>query len=321
MITLIKNSFFFLLLFACMQTFGQKPNTDFKIVDNYVKSLGTLDTLNVGTISYIVTKKFPDNQDKARAIFDWIAYNISFDCKGAKRNGNEKTNSDDILKLRKTNASGYSALFQDMCSAVKIRCLTVDGYLKTNVEQINQKPDEFNHTWVVVQLGQSQESWFYVDPTLGSGYTDDKVTVFTKAYNDAYFFADKIIFNYQHYPNNTAWLLGPASKNINTFLSLPVVKNAAYEFNTTGFNPYLGKIKTKLKNAVQFSFKASGTSPIDIVAIAIGFDKKKKIKTVDHTFNGGVVKFSYTFEEEDTYPVTILINNKPLLGYIIEATE
>ena len=321
MITLVKNSFFFLLLFSCVHTFAQKRNVDFKLVDDYVKSLGSLDILNVGTISYIVTKKFPDNQDKARAIFDWIAYNISFDCKGAKRNGNEKINSDDVLKLRKTNASGYSALFQDMCSAIKIRCLTVDGYLKTNVDQISEKPDEFNHTWVVVQLGQSQESWFYVDPTLGSGYTDDKVTVFTKAYNDAYFFADKLIFNYQHYPNNTAWLLGPAAKNINTFLALPLIKNAAYEFNTTGFNPSTGRIKTKLKNAVQFSFKASGASSIAIVAIALGSDKKKKIKIVDHTFIGGVVKFSYTFEEEDTYPITILVNNKPILGYIIEATE
>ena len=310
-----------LFLFLSLQCFAQKRNTDFKVVDDYVKSLGSLDTLNVGTISYIVTKKFSDNQDKARAIFDWIAYNISFDIKNSKKNGNEKTNSDDVLKLRKANAAGYAALYQDMCSVVKIRCLTVDGYIKNNSEQINEKPDEFNHTWVVVQLGQSSESWFYVDPTMGSGYTDDKMTVFTKAYNDAYFFADKIIFNFQHYPNNTAWLLGPAPKNMSTFLSLPVVKNAAYEFNTTGFTPFSGKIKTKIKSPVQFSFKASGTSTVDIVAIAIGTDKKKKIKTVDHNFSGGMIKFRYIFEEEDTYPITILVNNKPLLGYVIEATE
>ena len=58
---------------------AQFKDTRFKIVDEYVKSLGSLDTLNMGTISYIVTKKFPDNLEKVRAIFDWIAYNISFD--------------------------------------------------------------------------------------------------------------------------------------------------------------------------------------------------------------------------------------------------
>jgi transglutaminase/protease-like cytokinesis protein 3 len=291
------------------------------VVDDYVKSLGTLDTLNMGTVSYIVTKKFPDNKDKARAIFDWIAYNISFDCKAARTNGNEKNNSDIVMKLRKATASGYAALFQDMCSVVKIRCLTVDGYFKKNVEQINGKPDEFNHTWAVVQLGQSPETWFYVDPTLGSGYTDDKVTVFTKAYNDAYFFADKLLFNYQHYPDNNAWLLGPAPKNESSFFSLPLVKNAAYEYGISNFSPANGFIKANTKKAVQFSCKVSGKAAVDIVALAIGEDKKKKIKTVDYTFNAGIVRFSYKFEEENSYPVTVLINNKPVLGYFVEAEE
>ena len=321
MIQVVKKITPLLVLFISTYSFAQNRNTDFKVVDEYVKSLGTLDTLNMGTISYIVTKKFPDNKDKARAIFDWIAYNISFDCKAARTSGNEKNNSDDVLKLRKATASGYAALFQDMCSVVKIRCLTVDGYLKNNVEQFNEKPDEFNHTWAVVQLGQSPDTWFYVDPTLGSGYTNDKVTVYTKAYNDAYFFADKTIFNYQHYPNNTAWLLGPGSRSEKDFLSLPLVKNAAYEFGISNFSPANGFIKTNIKKPVQFSFKASGNAAIDIVALAIGEDKKKKIKTVDYTFNAGVVKFSYKFEEENSYPVTVLINNKPVLGYFVEASE
>ena len=59
-----------------------------------------MDTLNMGTISYVVTKKFPDSKDKSRAIFDWIAYNISFDVKAARSNGNEKSSSDIILKTQ-----------------------------------------------------------------------------------------------------------------------------------------------------------------------------------------------------------------------------
>src|SRR5665647_1612788 len=118
MIQVVKKITPLLVLFISTYSFAQNRNTDFKVVDEYVKSLGTLDTLNMGTIIYIVTKKFPDNKDKARAIFDWIAYNISFDCKAARTSGNEKNNSDDVLKLRKATASGYAALFQDMCSVV-----------------------------------------------------------------------------------------------------------------------------------------------------------------------------------------------------------
>ena len=321
MIRTVQKFFFSLFLLIGPGAFAQTNRADFKVVDEYVKSLGTLDTLNMGTISYIVTKKFPDNKDKARAIFDWIANNISFDCKGARNNGNEKNNSDDVLKSRKATASGYAALFQDMCSAVKVRCLTVDGYLKNNVEQINEKPDDFNHTWDVVQLGQSPEAWFYVDPTLGSGYTDDKVTVFTKAYNDAYFFADKATFNEQHFPKNTAWFLGAGPKNIKDFLSLPLIKNAAYEFGVSNYSPASGFIKTGIGKSVQFSFRVASNAKIDIVALAIGEDKKKKIKTADYTFEAGTIRFSYKFEEENSYPVTVLINNKPVLEYFVEANE
>lgn len=310
-----------MLLFCSSGLFAQKSYEDFKVVDEYVKSLGKLDTLNMGTISYIVTKKFPDNKDKARAIFDWIANNIAFDLKAAKKDGNEKNVAEDVLKFRKATASGYAALFQDMCSVVKIRCLTVDGYLRNNTEQFTEKPETFNHTWNVVQLGMSPESWFYVDPTLGSGYTDEKLTVFTKEFNDAYFFADRNIFNYQHLPDNHAWLLGPGVKSVNSFFSMAIVKNAAYEFGVSNFLPSNGYIKTKVNNTIQFSCRLSSNKNIEIVALLIGDEKKKKTKTVDYTFDDGVLRFGYKFSEEINYPVTVLINNKPVLGYFVESTE
>ena len=326
MVNFISMKNVYRLLCACLlilpvTTSLAQSNTDFKVVDDYVKSLGPLDTLNTGTISFIVTKKFPDPKDKVRAIFDWIAYNISYDLKTGRNNDNEKTSTDLVLKTRKATAAGYSGLFQDMCSVVKIRCLTVDGYAKYKTDQINEQPDGFNHTWIVVQLGISPDTWFYVDPTWGSGYTDEKVTKFTRAYNDDYFFADKTIFNYQHYPDNTAWQLENGPKNLSNFLSLPLVKDAAYEFNISKFVPKDGSLKATTKSPVAFKFNVKTRTPIEIVSLAIGEEKKKKIKTVDHTLTGSTLSFSYKFEEEDAYPVTVLINNKPVLTYMIEVSE
>ncbi|MCW3093318.1 MAG: hypothetical protein JWP81_4387 [Ferruginibacter sp.] len=310
-----------LLILSGITSSAQSFKDDFKIVDEYVKSLGPLDTLNAGTISYIVTKKFPDQKDKVRAIFDWIAYNISFDLKAGKNNDNEKNYTELVLKTRKANSAGYAALFQDMCSVVKIRCLTVNGYAKYNTEQINEKPDEFNHTWAVVQLGLSPDTWYYVDPTWGSGYTDDKMTKYTKAYNEDYFFADRFIFNYQHYPDNTAWQLGAGPKSLDAFLSLPLVKSGAYEFSISKFSPNDGVIKATMKKPVSFNIKLSPGNPIEIVSLEIGEGKKKKLKTVDYTRAAGSLIFSYKFDEADTYPVTVMINNKPVLGYMVEVNE
>ena len=304
-----------------IQTKAQSTNEDFSIVDTYVKSLGTLDTLNMGTISYMVTKKFPDPKDKVRAIFDWVANNINYDLKAGKNNDNEKTSTDLVLKSRKATAAGFAGLFQDMCSVVKIRCLTVDGYAKFSTEQIIEKPDGLNHTWAVVQLGQSPDSWYYIDPTWGSGYTDDKMTKFTKAFNTDYFFSDKTIFNYQHFPDNSAWMLGVGPKSESSFFSLPLVKSAAHEYRLGKFLPENGFVKTKLSKPVFFSVKLNTNSAIEIVSLEIGENKMKKTKTVDYTNSNGIISFSYKFDLEDTYPVTLLVNNKPLLGYLVEAIE
>jgi transglutaminase/protease-like cytokinesis protein 3 len=309
-------------LLAGKASVAQSTAGRYKIVDDYVKSLGSLDTLNMGTISYIVTKKFNENSEKVRAIFDWIANNISLDVKAVRNGGNDKMTSEEVLKTRKANSNGYAALFQDMCSVVKIRCLTVDGFIKKNTEQINDVPDEFNHTWNVVQLGQSPETWYYVDPALGTGYTDEKITVFTKAFNDYYFFADKTIFNSQHFPDNQAWQLGGnGAKSAKDFFALPIVRDYAYEFGVSNFIPQTGAIKATTKKPVQFSFKASSNNKIDIVSLQLGTEKKRRVKTVDYSFNGGSISFSYKFDEEESYPVTVMINNKPVLGYFVEIAE
>ena len=88
--TSLQLFFWGLIILASLNANGQTNDSRFKTVDEYVQSLGSLDTLNMGTISYILTKKFPENTDKVRAIFYWIANNISIDLKMAKKESNEK---------------------------------------------------------------------------------------------------------------------------------------------------------------------------------------------------------------------------------------
>ncbi|MES2431903.1 MAG: transglutaminase domain-containing protein [Bacteroidota bacterium] len=308
-----------LLLTSSVTAFSQKNSLS--NVDEYVQTLGSFDTLNMGTISAIVTRKFSTNLEKSRAIFCWIANNITFDLKAAKNNNNEKSTSDIILKTRKANSMGYATLFQDMCSVAKIRCLTVDGYVKNNIEEIIEKPDEFNHTWAVIQLGQSPDTWFYVDPTWGSGYTDEKMKTYTKKYNPNYFFSDKTIFNFQHFPDNISWQLGLGAKDLKNFTSMPMVKSEALAVGLSSFTPANGILKTKLNKPVQFSIKIADTVTVEIVSLTIGNEKKKKTKTVDYKIDNGKISFSYKFEEEDECPVTVLINNQPVICYYAEITE
>lgn len=308
------------IVFLCttVNCFAQKAGRDFKDIDEYVKKLGKLDSMNMGNISKLLTKKYDNKTDKVRAIYDWIAYNISYDVKTARNGGAEKNSSTEVLLYRKGTGAGYANLFQDMCSSAGIRCLTANGFVKFSTEQIKDSKTEINHSWAVVQLGQSPEAWYYADPCMGSGYPDAEFKSFTKVFNPDYFFADLTIFNLQHYPDNIAWQLGPGPKNKKDFFNLPVIKSAAYEFGLKKFSPNAGAVKIAVKKPLVFGYQLSNRVSVNKVAVAIGEGKKKITKEVPFTFDKGLLSFFYKFDEEDNLPVTILVNGKELAEYAVE---
>ncbi len=315
---MIKQITFLLFLLVSLNSNAQTNGRDFTAIDAYVKSLGSLDSMSMGTINNVVSNKFTDKIDKARAIYYWIANNISYDVKAARNNSTAKNTPAEVLLYRKAVGIGFTSLFQDMCSSADIRCLTVDGFVKQNTSQINEKGVEINHSWAVVQLGQSPETWFYVDPAWGSGYADAEMKEFTKSYTDAYFFTERYTFNLQHYPDNEAWKLGSAPKNKKDFFELPIVQVAALEFDLKKYTPNNGILKAKATKAVSFSYTLNANKEITKVELGIGEKKKYKIKDINFSFSGGTLSFSHKFEEENSYPVTVFVNGKQLISYYVE---
>ena len=318
MINFLKKTGFILLIPVSFNTIAQTAAKNYKAIDAYVQKLGSLDSLNMGTIAAIVTKPFTDKKDKARAIFDWIAYNISFDTKAGRTANTQKNSVTEVLLYRKAVGIGYASLFQDMCSSANIRCLTADGFIKTNAEQVEDTKTEINHSWAVVQLGQSPEEWFYVDPTFGSGYTDADYKIFTKSFNDAYFFADKTIFNLQHYPDNEAWKLGPAPKSKKDFYALPLIRSAAYEFKLTGLYPPNGRIHLQARKLQTLGFKLDSAAIISKVTLLIQEHKKSRQEDVIYSVDKGLINITCKFDQSGSYPVTVVVNGKELVTYMVE---
>ena len=311
----LLSAFIFLAGFnASAQTNGR----DFTKIDAYAKSLGPLENMSMGTINNVVSNKFTDKMDKARAIYYWIAHNIVYDTKLIRSNSTTKNTPAEVLLTRKAVGIGFASLFQDMCSSADIRCLTVDGFVKYNTQQIGEKDQEINHSWAVVQLGQSPEDWYYVDPAFGSGYLNADMKEFTKAYTDAYFFTDKATFNLQHFPDNQAWKLGSAPKNKKDFFDMPVVKTAAIELEIKKCSPNDGKINTKANKAVKFSFTVKSTENITKVELGMGEKKKYKLEEIQYSNSATVLSFSYKFQDANSYPVTVFVNGKEFAQYYVE---
>ena len=281
-----------------------------------------MDSLNLARIADTLTRKLADKEQKARAIFYWIANNIALDFKAIRANDQRKSLPEDVIKLRKATPLGFAKLFQEMSSLAGIRCLVVDGYVKKNTDDINNPMDESNHSWNVVQLGQSPDEWYFVDVAKASGHTDKKLSSFTREFTSNYFFPDKALFNLDHFPENDAWQLGGGPKSRKDFYALPVIENAAYGIGLKKPVPSSGHIKTKTRNKVDFSFAYDTNTDITNVSLLIGEGKKmQKPEPMNFSVNKGVVNFTYQFKTEDIYHIKVMVDGKTVLEYMVEVTE
>jgi transglutaminase/protease-like cytokinesis protein 3 len=307
---------------AWLATFSAQAQSSYSGVDSYVDKLGSLDSLNVARIADTLTRPFADKEKKARAIFYWIAHHIAMDPKQIRANDNKKSDPVLVVQFRKATSMGFANLFQEMCSMASIRCLVVDGYVKLSTDDIGNPADAVNHSWNVVQLGQSADEWFYVDAARASGAVDKKLTIFTPSFCSNYFFAEKNLFNLDHYPDNKAWQLGTGPKSLKEFYDLPVLFNDAYVLGLLQPSPAIGYVKTKMSNAVRFSFSIGANQSINTVSLIIG-DGNRALKPEPMNFSsgGGQVSFTYQFKRDDVYPVKIMVNDKPVLGYMLDVKE
>ena len=313
-----------LLLFLLISSIilqGYSQNT-YDATDKFVQSKGSMDSLNLAQIAQAITTGLKDNEQQARAIFYWIANNIALDPKAAKGNDQRKSLPEDVVKLRKGTALGFAKLYQEMASIANIRCLVVDGYIRRNIEELNEPAEEINHSWNVVQLGQSPESWYVLDAANASGTMDKKMTIFTKKFTNGYFFTDKTLFNLDHLADNSAWQLGPGTKSKKDFYALPIIGPAAYEYGLRKPSPANGFIKTKTKASVSFSIPVTNGESISNVSLLIGEGRRlQKPEPMNFSYSGGAIVFNYQFKVEDTYPVKVMVDEKLILEYMVEVSE
>lgn len=314
----MPSLFLLLNLLVPFSVFAQQ----YSKVDNFVKSLGPMPDKNVAVIAKEITISFTEKEDKARAIYYWISNNVALDPKSIKSGDQRNSDPVKVIELRKATALGFSLLLQEMCSQAGIRCLSVDGYTKSFPGEINDPADEPNHSWNVVQLGQSPEEWYYVDAAKGAGFLDSKQAVFIKKFSSEYFFANRILFNLDHYPDNSAWQLGAGPKSLKDFYALPVIAPAAYELGLQKPQPAGGLIKTNTKGTVSFNFPYSSAKSINAIELIMG-DEKKQSKPVPMNFStsGGSISFTYQFKREDEFPLKIMADGVELLSYKAEVSE
>jgi len=208
---------FILLFILSTQTiFAQKtPINVFAPIDTKALLLPDSLTKNTEQIATYMTSHFVTDDEKARAIFIWIASNIQYDIENMYAMKFYEKKEDKIakpLKTRKGICENYAALFTDICLKSGIKSFVVEGYTIQN-----GFAEYIPHAWSAALI---DSSWFLFDPTWGSGYVH--AGEFYKKINNDYYKASPATLIKSHMPFDYLW----------QFFNYPVSNQEFYEGKT-----------------------------------------------------------------------------------------
>lgn len=209
---------------------AQEKENKFAAVDSFARKVKYKNDLT--NMTNELTNRYPDQLQKARAIFRWITENIAYDykyvnkytkrnkepkaykCKGdedceAKRIAWEIKYIDNVLKKNKAICQGYSMLFKKMCDIAGIQSEIVPGYVRTEYYQVGSA-GSMDHSWNVILI---DSAYYLLDPTWAAGACtkneEGKLLSYIKEFDEYYWMTPPSDFARNHFPVTGKWALIP----------------------------------------------------------------------------------------------------------------
>lgn len=243
---------------------GQNMNdVDLKIQESYPKK-----STNLKKIAIKLKQDFISEEDLARAVFTWIAINISYDVPASKIVSNnqivrckdsygceqkiKRINTKRIqktLSCKKGVCADYALIFHELATLVGLESQILSGFSKTTPQQIGKKLKISNHAWNAVKI---DGTWRLLDVTWGAGGVDKKER-FRKNFSSFYFDTPPHLFFKNHFPENGVF--NGVTLNQNEFEMQPIFNYNYYNQHIILDNPINGVIKGKKGAEIKLIFK------------------------------------------------------------------
>ena len=179
--------------------------TDYSAIDNYVKGLTIPVSMSYENAVKQITKTCRTEKEKARAIFDFMAFNISYNTAKINAGGTFTYSSQAELEAiyaqraretwndRNGVCEGYGRLFVELCKAAGLNAEYISGYDKKYAHTYGKSVG--NHGWNVVHVGNEH---ILLDSCWGAGDTNGDT--FTRNFKDSWFDVDPYVMIFSHYP-------------------------------------------------------------------------------------------------------------------------
>ena len=107
--------FLFLMPHFIMAQKTEYKKLDYKEVDNWVRNLDTSKIDNLYLLANMIEKKFTEKPEKLRAVYVWMAENVTYDCVGFHNRSKVKVQPWEVYKYKKSICAGYANLFKELC--------------------------------------------------------------------------------------------------------------------------------------------------------------------------------------------------------------
>lgn len=174
-----------------------QTSKDLKYVDRVMLQIPDSLTYSSQDVANYINSKFYFQNEKARAIFYWIAENIQYDFDNmyAFNMYNSETNSDETLKSRNGICLNYANLYAGIANKVGVKTYVIKGYTRKK-KQVNHNP----HAWCASLI---DSAWYMTDPTWGAGYIQD--SHYIKELNNKFFNIKPDRFIKTHIPFDPLW--------------------------------------------------------------------------------------------------------------------
>ena len=295
------------------------------IITNYPKSFDSSQKL-----AEKINTDFKTEEEKARAIFTWIAINIHYDLKAyysqssnpriaysfsseeeriQKEQKFRYDNAKKLLRTKKGVCEDYASLFHTLCEFVGLKCMTITGTSKTDLNHIGKLPKASDHAWNAVKVG---ESWRLIDVTWASGIVNLETGKMLQKFNDAYFFTPPAIFFLNHFPDDTRFTM--TDKTAENFAALPLYYGTYLKSGYEIITPEQGVFSLKDTPSIVFQIAdLPENSMVDYV-----FSNDDKIISLKLQRQENNALFEIPLTKRNRGYLTIYINNESVVAYKIQ---
>jgi len=282
------------------------------------------DETSVAGLSAKLTANCKTDFEKVRAIFDWIAVNISYNTRGIqatkkKRQEKDFQQSEDtssqlkpltehvaeiVLRRRSAVCDGYTKLFKALCDHAGIRNEIISGYAINNYTNSKFKT---NHTWNAVY---TDSSWHLLDVTWASGFT--YAGEYIQHYDNYYFYTPPQYFIRDHYPEDLSWTLLSDPPMPKEFYQGPFKYSEWLKQKMIAFSPSRGIVQANIGDTIHFSVESEFPNFSFAVIDSLRDDQEYPAMA---TAQNGKVSGEYVVQDEKIEWLYLVCNNELVLRY------